>query len=216
MFRDARTAERQRSAATFGRAMSAFRKTAENWFDGSVDSCDTRLARTDKLLHMARSTAARPMPTAWVRPYLAAISELEDYRRSVEALRHDLLTAAADRDDDLYPDPHPMSGLPRGRGNFKTRAEREPLHVDDRRWVELEAPKFLAANSDTTDDLGELATRARHHAEVRTSTFTPQRSRAITGAFVEKVVGLGRQVPRPRTASAPPVIDFDSQLLFIT
>jgi hypothetical protein len=86
----------------------------------------------------------------------------------------------------------------------------------DRRWVTLEAAKFIAANSDTLDDSHELATRAHAHAALKTSTFTPKRSAEICRAFVASVVDLGRQTHRPsvvRTAAAS--VDFSDEAIYL-
>lgn len=91
-------------------------------------------------------------------------------------------------------------------------------HLDgaDRRWVTLESAKFVAANGDCLDDSTELATRAHNHAAVHTSTYTGPRSRAVTAAFVEQVVDLGRKTYRPpvRTA-ATEVVDIAPEAIFL-
>jgi hypothetical protein len=92
------------------------------------------------------------------------------------------------------------------------------LEGSDRRWVTLEAAKFVAANTDTLDDSQELATRAYHHAQVKTSTFTPARSAAVSEAFVTQVTSLGLRSHRPavvRTASIPNVDAVDPAALFL-
>jgi hypothetical protein len=71
------------------------------------------------------------------------------------------------------------------------------LSSADRRWVKLEAAKFVAANTDTLDDSHELAERAHNHASVATSTFDGRRSASVSKAFVGEVVGLGHQTYRP-------------------
>lgn len=89
------------------------------------------------------------------------------------------------------------------------------LASTDRRWVELESARFVAAHAGV--DAQELATRAQHFAEVKTSTFTPERSDALCRAFVARVIDLGRstasQPVTVRTAYREP--DFDAQLMFL-
>lgn len=93
---------------------------------------------------------------------------------------------------------------------------RPVLGGTDRRWVKLESARFVAANTDAVDDSHELATRAHHHASVKTSTFTPQRSAAVCEAFVAEVTRLGQAQHRPRrTAAAPPSIEFDDQAMYL-
>ncbi len=100
-------------------------------------------------------------------------------------------------------------------------AENEPedfakLSGVDRRWVDLESARFVAANRDTLDDSHELAVRAHNHAAVKTSTFTQQRSAAVCKAFVRTVTALGQRQyrPTPRMASAPNT-DFPDSLMFL-
>lgn len=98
MFKDARALDRQRTATSFDRALSAYTKTAESWFDGTVQSVDRRLAQCDRLLHTARATVAR-MTISDSNRYLAAAERLSDDRRVLEGLRDDLLTGASNRED---------------------------------------------------------------------------------------------------------------------
>jgi hypothetical protein len=85
----------------------------------------------------------------------------------------------------------------------------------DRRWVTLEAAKFVAANADCLDDSHELAVRAANHADIQTSTFPRARSAAISEAFVGRVTDLGRQSYRPPVRTAAAFQDFDPQALFL-
>jgi len=94
------------------------------------------------------------------------------------------------------------------------------LSGPDRRWVTLEAARFVAANADATDDSYELATRAHHHAQVKTSTFHPAHSAAVCRAFVAQVCDLGdayqRRYPVQRTAATRiPVETIDPQAMFL-
>lgn len=94
---------------------------------------------------------------------------------------------------------------------------RANLSPQDRRFVELESARFVAANRDTWDDSHELAVRAHNHAAAVTSTFTRQRSAAVCEAFVATVTKLGAAQYRPaprRTASAPNT-NFPDSLLYL-
>jgi hypothetical protein len=218
-------------------------KEAETWFDGSVDSVDRRLAACNTLLHLSRDAVATEGIGPSTRTHLAAIGDLEATQTALRALRHDLLTAASDRRDpeDIYREDAgregvdfrdlpggPMSGaemsmLPRRHYDD----HRDPLRKDplspaarwalshrERRYVALESAKFIQANLGIPAD--ELATRARHHAELQTSTFPAERSRRVTAAFVGKVVELHRDLPRPRVASRPvPDLPDVDELMFL-
>lgn len=85
----------------------------------------------------------------------------------------------------------------------------------DRRWVTLEAAKFVAANTDALDDSHELATRAAAYADIKTSTFTKKRSAAISRAFVAQVGELGKRSYRPTVKQAAVYEDFDPQVMFL-
>jgi hypothetical protein len=100
----------------------------------------------------------------------------------------------------------PVPGRPRGAA----------LDGPDRRWVALEAAKFVAGNTDTLDDGHELATRAHHHAAVKTSSFTPARSAALCEAFVARVCDLGRRTAAPLVRTASTInIDFAPEAMFL-
>ena len=199
MFRDAGVLDRQRTAASFDQALGRYTKEAESWFDGGPDSVDRRLAAATRLLHAARSVVAR-ISIADSQHYLGAIESLESDRQTLEAMRHAMLTEAAD-----WEARSPRTGS-RDAG----------LVGPDRRWVELEAAKFLAANTDTLDDSRELSVRAANYAQAKTSTFPRARSAAITEAFVAKVGSLHATAPKPRTAKTAAVFeDFDPQAMFL-
>jgi hypothetical protein len=199
MFKDARELDRQRTAASFDAALDRYHKEAEKWFDGSPGSIERRLSFCDRLLHSVRATVARLSTTASHR-YLSAAEELQSDRRALQALLEDVYTGASDREDG--------SGLP-GRRTAKV-ADSTPasrLNGTDQRWVTLESAKFVAAHPDALDDTSELATRATHHAQVQTSTFSPARSAAVTRAFVAAVVDLGRQAYVPTSVRTAATLD---------
>ena len=103
-------------------------------------------------------------------------------------------------------------------GGKKAEVEKKMSHLagEDRRWVDLESARFIAANRDTLDDSHELAVRAHNHAAVKTSTFTRQRSAAVCEAFVRKVTQLGERQYRPapqRTAAIN--TNFPDSLLYL-
>jgi hypothetical protein len=114
----------------------------------------------------------------------------------------------------MPPSAAPITSVPSTRGITPLAA----LDGSGRRWVTLEAAKFVAAHPDTLDDSHELATRAQHYAAVKTSTFTPAHSAALCEAFVAQVCDLGRRTAAPivRTASAVPTnIDFAPEAMFL-
>lgn len=209
MFKDARELDRTTTAASFDQALARYAAQAEKWFDGSVNSIDRRLSFCDRLLHSVRATVARLSTSESLR-YLSAAEDLQRDRRSLASLREDMLTGASGRADG--------SGLPGQRTAKRNTPSGGNLTGTDRRWVELESARFLAANHEVAADADELSIRAAHHAELKTSTFTPARSQAVTREFVAKVVDLGRQVPVPttvKTAAVTAPADIDPQAMFL-
>ena len=224
---------RTQSQAEYGRSQAGrtastagqWQRESETWFDGSPESVDRRLAQCERMLHQARAGMARDGLRHGSR-HIDTIASLEVDKGALLALRRDLLTAASDR--------APSSARADAQG--AAQHERETghtvsIHGDeargysiscpqcegghhanlspaDRRFVELESAKFIANNAGVPRD--ELATRARNHVELRTS------SRDVIAAFVGKVAQLHRQTPQPRTASAPRAVpDFPAEMMYL-
>jgi hypothetical protein len=210
MFKDARALDYQRTAASFDQALKNYQTVGEKWFDGSVGSIDRRLGSCDRLLNSVRATVAR-VPASQANRYLHAAEGLDSDRRTLQGLREDLLTGASHRED--------VSRSPGGRTANKTSTPHggiSNLRGSERRWVELEAAKFVAANQDTLDDISELSTRAASYSDLKTSTLTPEYSRAITRAFVGKVEELGSQTYVPTTVRTAAVdVSFDAEAMFL-
>ncbi len=212
-------------------------KEAETWFTGSVDSVDRRLAQCNTLLHLAREAVAHDGIGPSTRKHLASIVDLEASQGALRHLRHDLLTAASDREagdwrEKEWDEPGPDFGKTYSRSRGPILHEQPPhrheeywtpeemqhlkgkLSSRDRRYVALESAKFLAANPHCPPD--ELAIRARHHAELQTSTLSAERSQKVTAALVARVTELHRDSPRPRVASRPaPVPACPDELMFM-
>lgn len=102
MFKDSRLLDRQRTASSFTSAYQAYQASAENWFDGTVNSIDKRLVTCNRLLHSARSTVARLTVTESQR-YLRASERLGADLESLASLRDDLLNGASNRADVIGP-----------------------------------------------------------------------------------------------------------------
>lgn len=217
MFKDARVLDQQRTAASFDKALGDYTAKAESWYNGSVGSIDSRLSHCDRLLHSVAATMAR-IPASQSGRYLHAAEGLESDRRSLQGLREDLLTGASGRANVTRSSAQRTAK----KGNALPDDENEDtchhpkMGGSDRRWVELEAAKFLAANQDTLDDHDELSTRAASYAELKTSTFSPEHSSAVTAAFVRKVATLAKQAYVPvqmRQASVD--VSFAAEAMFL-
>lgn len=239
MFRDAAQLDRQHTASSFEAAMAAYTKQAESWFDGGVGSIDKRLAQCQRLLHAARATTAR-MDIAHSGRYLKAAESLKADQETLQDLRHALLTGAADREEVVGPpgwkakhrrtDDQKDGDLNTMNSGFFNRKydvlvgpnwghpkpHEAGLTKEDRRWVELESARFVSANTDCLDNNHELATRAHHHAAIKTSTFTPRRSAQVCEAFVAEVSALGKQMYRPPARTAARSFDnFPDQAIYL-
>jgi hypothetical protein len=191
--RTAADAAYRQKLADSGRPATQWHREAEVWFDGSVESVDRRIAMCDRLLATSRRSLAEEGFTA---KHLAAVDGLDRQRGALEDLRHQLLTAGADREELLE----------RGRELQAT------LRPQDRRWVELEATRFARDNQGATRD--ELLVRAKDHAELHTSTYAATRSRAIAAAFAREVDR--RYHPALRTASVErPTPDCADEMMFM-
>jgi hypothetical protein len=205
--------------ANSGQLADQWRRESEIWFDGSVGSVDRRLAACDRLLASSKGAVARDGVGPGTRRHLAAIEDLETQRGALEGLRRNLLTAAGDLED-------PTDwGAPLGGDRIHEMhqniqdwqhpvASRHNLASQDQRWVDLESTRFFCANSDCTPE--ELVIRAQNHSELKTSTYTQTRSRAITAEFVNKVASLKQAAPRPKVASVPPLFqDLEDEVMFM-
>lgn len=117
------------------------------------------------------------------------------------------LDRGAEPDAENVPHSRPWNSPPRGGAR---------LAGSDRRWVELEAARFVAANPDALDNPHELAIRAHNHAALKTSTFSLGHCAAVCEAFVEQVVELGRRSYRPVRPRQAAFQDFPSELMYLT
>jgi hypothetical protein len=185
--------------------MASWRESSDNWFDGTITSVDARLRHCNRLIAAANTIVGR-VSIDDSRPYLTAAQELSADKQALAGLREELLTGGFGREAAGVPSP--------GRTAAKTATP--DLAPQERRWVDLESARFLQANTAVAKEPGELAERARCHAEAHTSALGP-RSEAVTAAFVNKVASLGRAMPSQRTAAVGPRVipDFASELMFL-
>ena len=217
---------------------------AQRYLEAAEDlNSDRRalLALRDDLLNGASNREDVSGPPGW---RLARHRREDDDPTGLEGLRRTVSQPGFDPDvdeaqrtqqthryiQDAYPDLRPPKGevFINGDKPYGDNPDFDPdfapnivrkrnLASADRRWVTLEAAKFVAANADTLDDSHELATRAHHHAAVKTSTFTPQRSAAVCAAFVGEVTELGQRTAahRPVRVASAPMADFEDQAMYL-
>jgi hypothetical protein len=197
MFVESRKLEGVSAKRKMATEMRRFTAGDEGWFDGSPQSVDKRLAQANRVLQAAQATVARN-PFDWHAHDL--ITQITADRNALIALREDLLTGAA------------------GREAPRKKAPEILLTASERKWVELEVPKFLRANRDClTDAQGhlELAERAQNHAALVTSRLP--RSREMTASFVETVAYEARQIPfpKPKRVASRDVREIDGAAMFL-
>jgi hypothetical protein len=213
MFRSAKALDRAKTHSTFKQAMASYEKTAETWYDGSVDAVDRRIAAVDKLLHHIRTIVAR-LSFADSASQLRAAQTLSADRATLVEFKRTLLTGAADystwANNDLD---HSMD---RTASKGASPALPPSLPAADRRWVTLESSRFVSANTDCLSDPEELGTRAEHHAALKTSTFSRPHSAAVTRAFVAAVIDLGRKQYRPPVVKQAAIdMNFKDEAMFL-
>ena len=100
MFRESSAIDSERTAASV-RSLYAKYSGNDNWFDGSPDSVDRRIAQAKKISNLCKAASVRLSGRNASSQYIALAHEMDSDRTALEGLRRDLLTAAADRDDEV-------------------------------------------------------------------------------------------------------------------
>lgn len=178
MFIESKAREAELAANSLSSEVQKFREGSNGWYDGSPQSVDRRLAQCERVLRLASGHLAAN-PYAWNAHEI--VTELQSDRHALGSLKEQLLTAGGNRQAPV----HKTSDV------LLTGAEK--------RWVTLEAPKFIRANRDCLDDWQgheELTARAINHASRVTSAHP--RSAEVTAAFVDTVMYEARKESRDR------------------
>lgn len=192
MFRESAAIREGARMRRFASEFTAYRRTHDQWFDGTVGSCDKRLAKIDSLLTQVHDSGL----SASAGRLQSAGLLLRRHQASVTDLRDQMLSAAPER----------MQAAGRGFLARLTAAQYDSINIDAR--------NFVAAAG--VDDADELVYRARRYAGDKTSAMPPARGRMLTEAFVERVAQLAAAAPRPRREASvrcATVEDFDDSLL---
>jgi hypothetical protein len=201
MFRESSAIDSERTAAS---VRSLYTKYAdnENWFDGTPDSVDRRIAQIKKISNLCKAATVRLAGRNAGSQYIALAAEMDSDRTALEGLRRDLLTAAADHDD-LDPSTHDdkynktAADVPAG----PVGGEGPPMDYDTDSGTtaiadhgnsshsiasrRAEARYFIAEQQ--CDDVRELLIRAKNQAERIASTLPVRQARAQVAFFVEAV-----------------------------
>lgn len=194
MFRDAASIREGARERRFAREYTALNRTATRWYDGTLGSCDARLAKIDALLAQAQDSG---LENSSVMLQTAGAS-LRRQRVQLAELRHELLFGSQER------------------VQAPSRTATANLSPRERDTINLVARTFMA-DQDVATDRTEIVFRARRYASdvMSASRPGPERTRLIE-AFVGRCVELTPKSPLPtRTASRHQgqVADFDDSLL---
>ena len=98
MFRSASQIDSERTASSLRRIKANWERTADNWFTGSVDSIDRRIALCERLIHQASQATARLLDRPESAHYMKLANDLQADHQALTQMRRDLLTAASDRE----------------------------------------------------------------------------------------------------------------------
>lgn len=215
MFRESSAIDSERTAASVRPLYAEYTKN-ENWFDGTPDSVDRRIAQAKRISNLCKAACVRLAGREAGAQYIALAHEMDSDRASLEGLRRDLLTAAMDRyaeAEALPPQPtefaedDPVSRSPVGamakmmwNGSPMTGQEETPAfnpgpqRPSREASLRAEARYFIAEQE--CDDLGELLIRARNHAERVASTLPARQAQTVVSSFVNAVSSEYRTAAR--------------------
>jgi hypothetical protein len=195
MFRESSAIDSERTASGV-RALYAKYSENEEWFTGTPDSVDRRIAQCKRIANAAKAASVRLAGRNAGIQYIALAQEMDSDRTALEGLRRDLLTASSDRyaeegfsfgSGDQSVDKGTIDGPPVNDGSGPPMesplVHQDHLHQGSRHIAEA---RFFIAEQEC-DDLGELLIRAQNHAERVSSTLPARQSRAHVASFVEAV-----------------------------
>jgi len=97
MFRESSAIDSERTASGV-RALYAKYSENEEWFTGTPDSVDRRIAQCKRIANVAKAASVRLAGRNAGIQYIALAQEMDSDRAALEGLRRDLLTAASDRE----------------------------------------------------------------------------------------------------------------------
>lgn len=227
MFREASAIDSERTAASV-RSLYAKYSGNENWFDGTPDSVDRRIAQAKKIGNAAKAACVRLSGRNVVSQYIALAHEMDTDRAALEGLRRDLLTGAVDRDDEpvfelsvrdphINPDGHhrpKYSEEPHDGGEDNENAGYNMSAGQGRTALRSDARHFIAEQE--CNDLRELTIRAKHYAERVASTLPAHEAASLVRSFVGAVRSEYEPTPRQyRTAATDVSEDFPADFLYL-
>jgi hypothetical protein len=215
MFRESSAIDSERTAKSVGSLYAKY-SADENWFNGSPDSVDRRIAQAKKISNLCKAASVRLSGRNASSQYIALAREMDGDRADLEGLRRDLLTAAADRDDW---EPRLAVSMPSvesggggevgnpiefvgGGASMSLPGAIVKMMADGSTMTGQENDSFRGAGPMKTsmrsavrhfiaeqecDDLRELTIRAQNYAERTASTLPASQYRAFVASFVDSV-----------------------------
>ena len=96
MFRESSAIDSERTASGV-RSLYAKYSENEDWFTGTPDSVDRRIAQCKRIANAAKAASVRLAGRDAGIQYIALAQEMDSDRTALEGLRRDLLTASSDR-----------------------------------------------------------------------------------------------------------------------
>jgi hypothetical protein len=189
MFRESSAIDSERTASGV-RALYAKYSENEEWFTGTPDSVDRRIAQCKRISNAAKAASVRLAGRNAGGQYIALAQEMDSDRTALEGLRRDLLTASSDRMAADVAPTQPTPPVNDGSGPPMESPLVPPTPAPAPQPTVMaslrpEARLFIAEQE--CDDLGELLIRAQHHAERVSSTLPARQSRTHVASFVEAV-----------------------------
>ena len=244
MFRSAAAVQTEAAERKLAAFRDHWKRTADQWFDGTAESVEKRIAKLDQVLAFAGETA-KLQGTRVGSFCLAALPNLKASRAELVDLRQHMAgghwfpggdeeASRFNVDPRMYPsmrdwmdasnlgshlqnavDNHPPAGHDPRAGDYAVDERwRSPYATASADQLRHAAAEFL--DDQNTSDRHELLVRAQRLVEARTSTWSAEASSRAVRDFVAAVEG---QIPRPtRTAASagvPTYIqDFEDHLMF--
>jgi len=208
MFRESSAIDSERTASGV-RALYAKYSENEEWFTGTPDSVDRRIAQCKRISNAAKAASVRLAGRNAGAQYIALAQEMDSDRTALEGLRRDLLTASSDRyAEEGFSYGHGDEGVDKGTIDGPP-AEWSPGqtgsdHQDHVHQGALRPEARLFIAEQECDDLGELLIRAQWHAERVSSTLPARQSRTHVASFVEAVRHAHRTASKSLYELFPP------------
>lgn len=154
MFRESSAIDSERTASGV-RALYAKYSENEEWFTGTPDSVDRRIAQCKRISNAAKAASVRLAGRNAGIQYIALAQEMDSDRTALEGLRRDLLTASSDR--------YAEEGFSYGHGDDTV----------DKGTIDGPPPGGGTMGSDLVDHQDHLHQGSRYAADVATPQPTP-------------------------------------------